>query len=537
MRNSIRVLLFRLVIVIVVINLLNPAHSFFLYEETDEAGVSLGTRAAFRDVLAEFEQYDVEEYDFELYGVPPFYEPEPFTARDFAFTLPVRRVEPVPLPAEVRGVYATGWTTGTAARFFNLLELVKETSLNSLVIDIKDDTGTVSYYSRIPAVQKLGAWENKIADPVEMLSILKERKIYSIARMVLFKDPVLAKKRPDLAVRHARGGIWLDNRGIGWVDPNSKEVWEYNVAIAKEAAAMGFSEIQFDYVRYPSDGILRNCVYPHTGEEAKAAVIEEFLRYARQQLEPLGVLVSVDLFGLVCSDPGHLGIGQNLERVAGTSDILSPMVYPSHYYPGTYDLDDPNRQPYDTVYRSLTDAQKRLTGKKAQLRPWLQDFSMGVNYGREEIMAQIGAARDAGVNDWLFWNPANRYNPAHYPADEEEIRIWEPPPPEEEETPVEPPAPEEEKIPVEPPLLPREKEYQSGRSGERRPAEETEDDKTEPGETTEAAELPEIWEETEQPGKEEKQPEKEEDQTGETEQVEEEIILEDVLPENGTAGY
>ncbi|NLY89907.1 MAG: hypothetical protein GX085_09900 [Firmicutes bacterium] len=365
-----------------------------------------------------------EEEKLELSAVPPVTEETSFSSQDYELVFPPRRVEPVPLPPQVRGVYVTGWTAGLPARFSALLELAEKTCINSLVIDIKDDTGLVSYYSNLPAVRKLGAWAEKIRDPEKMLATLKQRGIYPIARLVLFKDPVLARKRPDLAVQNINGGVWLDNKGIAWVDPNSREVWEYNIAIAKEAAAMGFPEIQFDYVRFPSDGRLENAFYPHGGEKTKPEVIEDFLRYAREQLEPLGVLVSVDLFGLVCSDPGHIGIGQNLEGIAGAVDILSPMVYPSHYYPGTYGLADPDRQPYATVYRSLADAQERLArgGEVvcgARLRPWLQAFSINARYGRKEILAQIKAARAAGVDEWLFWNAGSRYNPAHYPDEEE----------------------------------------------------------------------------------------------------------------------
>lgn len=390
-----------------------------------------------------------EEEKPELAAIPPATKETSgisftnFASGDYEPVFPLRRVEPVPMPPEVRGVYVTGWTAGSPARFSALLELAEKTCINTLVIDIKDDTGLVSYYSSLPVVRKLGAWAEKIGNPEKMLATLKQRGIYPVARLVLFKDPVLAKKRPDLAVQNSKGGIWVDNKGIGWVDPHSREVWEYNLAIAKEAAAMGFPEIQFDYVRFPSDGRLDECLYSHAYGKRKPEVIEDFLRYAREQLEPLGVEVSVDLFGLVCSDPGHIGIGQNLEGVARVVGILSPMVYPSHYYPGTYGLADPDRQPYATVYRSLADAQKRLAWgdesvRGARLRPWLQAFSIKAKYGREEILAQIKAARAAGVNDWLFWNAGSRYNPAHYP-DEQELAALEAVPPElprEEEKPL-----------------------------------------------------------------------------------------------------
>jgi hypothetical protein len=446
-QHTCRKLMIRLFVILIILNLnlfrLEPV-SLPQPETTFFSSESL---LAFREVLALAGE---EEEKPDLPAVPPATGKTFFTNPDYEFVSPPRRVEPVPLPPQVRGVYVTGWTAGSPARFSALLELAEKTCINTLVIDIKDDTGLVSYRSAIPAVRKLGAWAEKIPDPERMLATLQERGIYPIARLVLFKDPVLARKRPDLAIQNVKGGIWVDNRGLAWVDPNSREVWEYNIAIAKEAAAMGFPEIQFDYVRFPSDGRLENCLYPHGGEKTKPEVIEDFLRYAREELEPLGVLVSVDLFGLVCSDPGHIGIGQNLEKVAGVVEILSPMVYPSHYNPGTYGLADPDRQPYATVYRSLADAQNRLAKgdgvrRGARLRPWLQAFSIRAKYGREQILAQIKAARAAGVEDWLFWNAGSRYNPVHYP-DEEELAALTPvppAPPRREKPPADEPATEE----------------------------------------------------------------------------------------------
>ena len=345
-------------------------------------------------------------------------------------------------PDAVRGVYVTGHSAG-GERFGRLVNLIENSDLNAMVIDIKDDFGYLTYEPAEDsplAGKEIG--QPYIKDPRAMLEELEEKQIYPIARVVVFKDTVLAEKRPDLSYT-AGGQVWKNGRKEAFVSPFMKEVWDYNVEIAIEAAKLGFKEIQFDYVRFPSDGRLDECLYSHAYGKRKPEVIEDFLRYAREQLEPLGVEVSVDLFGLVCSDPGHIGIGQNLEGVARVVGILSPMVYPSHYYPGTYGLADPDRQPYATVYRSLADAHKRLAWgdesvRGARLRPWLQAFSIKARYGREEILAQIKAARAAGVNDWLFWNAGSRYNPAHYP-DEQELAALEAVPPElprEEEKPL-----------------------------------------------------------------------------------------------------
>lgn len=325
------------------------------------------------------------------------------------------RIKPVPQPENIWAVYSTGWAAGHPKLFNELLRFIDETCINSLVVDVKDDSGVVSYYSEVPLVQTIGAWRPKM-DPRRILRVLKDHGVYPIARVVVFKDPILAKKRPELAVKNKNGEVWRDHKGLAWVDPNSKEVWDYNIQIAKEAIEIGFPEVQFDYVRYTSDGPIDECVYPFTQGRDKAQVIQDFLEYARKEIEATGAILSADIFGLVCSNPGDLGIGQNLEKMADAVGVLSPMVYPSHYYKGTYGIKNPDAEPYLTVYKSLIDAQKRLKDSQVEIRPWLQDFSLASKYERTEILAQIKAAKDAGVQNWLFWNPSCRYNSANYPG-------------------------------------------------------------------------------------------------------------------------
>lgn len=341
-------------------------------------------------------------------GTPPL-EPEP------AFS----RVTPVPMPDEVKGIYATGWAAGSPVLFNRILQFIDATEVNSLVVDIKDDTGRVSYRSTVPMVEVLGAWENKIPDIQKLLRTLQQKKIYPIARLVVFKDPYLAEKRPDLALKNKDGGIWRDRKGLAWVDPHAQEVWDYNIQIAKEAIKMGFPEIQFDYVRFASDGDLKNCVYPYADGRRKEDVIQAFLEYARAELEPLGAVVSADVFGLVCSAADDLAIGQKLEKIAQAVPVISPMVYPSHYAKGCYGLANPDLFPYETVLKSLQDATARLIGYPVKLRPWLQDFSLGSNYGPRQIEAQIQAVYDAGIRDWIFWNPSCRYDVKKYVTQED----------------------------------------------------------------------------------------------------------------------
>ncbi len=345
---------------------------------------------------------------------------------------PAVQPDPTPLPAleppKVKGIYLTAWMTGDSRFMERIAQFIEQTEINSVVIDVKDDTGTISYPSQAPLAKTVGSGEKKF-DPHQVLKFLKARNIYPIARIVVFKDPFLAKRRTDLAVKSAQGGLWHDFKGLCWVDPYNKTVWEYTVAIAKEAALYGFKEIQFDYVRFTSDGILRDCRYPGNDGRLKSDVIRDFLQYAYQQLNPLGIKVSADVFGLACSAQDDLGIGQVLEKVATGVDIVCPMVYPSHYRRGEYNLPDPDRAPYRTVYQSMMDAKRKLSKlnpeRKVIMRPWLQDFSLRNRYGRAELLAQIKAVEDAGYEEYIFWNPANKYDLGKYrsgPAKNPQIR-------------------------------------------------------------------------------------------------------------------
>lgn len=322
--------------------------------------------------------------------------------------------KPAVIP-EVKGVYLTAWKAGNSQFIYHLSDFVAKTEVNSVVVDVKDDCGTISYGSKVQLVKQIGANLKKF-DPQLLLKVLEENKIYVIARIVVFKDPLLAKACPDLAVRNGKGELWSDRKGTHWVDPYNRKVWDYNLEIAKEAAEMGFKEIQFDYIRFTSDGNISECRYPADNGETKSEVIGKFLKQAKEILEPLGVKVSADVFGLTCSAKDDLGIGQDFVLIAQNVDIICPMVYPSHYYKGQYNIADPDSKPYETILHSLLDAKEKLA--KAQVntvvRPWLQDFSLLSHYNRQELMAQIHAVEDVGLNQWLFWNPQNNYDVSKY---------------------------------------------------------------------------------------------------------------------------
>ncbi len=341
-----------------------------------------------------------------------------FPTRNFIIPEPslkhINDIKPIsqPKPEFVRGIYTTGWIAGSSKWFPRLINFINNTEFNALVIDVKDDTGTLSYVSDIPLVREIGAYEKKITAPRKMLQVLHEQHIYPIARIVVFKDPYLAKTRPDWAVKDINGGLWKDRKGLNWVDPNNRIIWDYIIDIAKEAINLGFQEIQFDYVRFTSDGDLKRCVYPFSTGQLRQDVIEEFLKYAKTKLKPYKVPISADIFGLSTSTDDDLGIGQKFEKIATSVDIVCPMVYPSHYALGTFGLRNPDYYPYETVFHGITDAKKRLEKAgitKTQIRPWLQDFSLGNRYGRSEIQKQIQAVKDAGIKEWIFWNPSCRY--------------------------------------------------------------------------------------------------------------------------------
>lgn len=331
---------------------------------------------------------------------------------------------------EVKSIYMTGNTTGWKKRFHELVELIDSTELNATVVDVKDDFGELTYKSMIPMVKEVEADKNtKDRDFIGTMNTLEEKDIYSIARIVTFKDRTAASKRPDLAIKSKDGSIWRDNKGDAWLNPYNRESWEYPIQIAEEAALKGFKEIQFDYVRFPTDGKRELIEYGDVGGEHMQDAIAGFLSYARKRLAPLGVYVSADVFGLVTTVEDDMRLGQHLETLATSVDIICPMVYPSHYAMGTYGVKYPDSNPYAIVKKSMETAKERIdaidtTEKKAILRPWLQDFSAPwlrrdygsnyVSYGPEQIIAQKEATYDAGLTQWIFWNAGNKYTEGGY---------------------------------------------------------------------------------------------------------------------------
>lgn len=310
----------------------------------------------------------------------------------------------------VKGLHVTGWIAGGKNSLQHLIDLCNTTELNALCIDIKDSDGVVSFDTHVSIERQIHASRKCIGNIDEVMKKLKDNHIYAIARIAVFKDPILAKWKPEMAVHSAGGGVWRDHKGISWANPYDKRVWDYNIDLAKECIKLGFNEIQWDYVRFPSDGNIHACVYPGRDKRTESELIASFLKYAHKQLEPYNVVMSADIFGLTSLVKHDMGIGQTIQMIAQNVDYICPMVYPSHYALGEYHIPNPNKEPYKTVLLSLGDAVKKVKGTNCKIRPWLQDFSLyGVHYGPAEVLAQRKAAKEVGLTEFLLWNPRCKY--------------------------------------------------------------------------------------------------------------------------------
>jgi hypothetical protein len=334
--------------------------------------------------------------------------------------VPVQRLRApdahVPLqPFRPRALYLSVYGVGDKGLRSAALELLETTELNALVIDVKGDRGIVPYRSAIPLATDIGAQRViTIGDLRELVASLRDRGVYTIARIVVFKDNLLASGRPALAVRRRNGSVFRDREGLAWANPYGRDVWHYNIGVAMEAARAGFDEIQFDYARLPdATGLVYDTAWT---EQNRGAAVEGFLEAARRMLTPFNVFLAVDIFGYVCWNLDDTGIGQKLERLAGIADYVSPMLYPSSFQFGIPGHRQPVEHPYQIVRLSLERARERTALPPVRFRPWLQAFRDYAFGGRPftatEIRSQIDAAEDFGADGWMLWNPRNQYSAA-----------------------------------------------------------------------------------------------------------------------------
>lgn len=343
---------------------------------------------------------------------------------------------------KVKGIFVTGPMAGSS-NMEHLIQLVEETELNTIVIDVKNDEGRITYDMEIPSVQETGAGISYVQDMKALMKKCKEKNIYLIARIVTFKDPFLAREKPEWCIHNTDGSIFLDKGGLTWLNPYNREVWEYLLDIAEESLAMGFDEVQFDYIRFSTDSGMENVDFGEAGEQkGREEIITDFVKYASERLHKLGGALSADVYGVVIDSEGDQQIvGQDYVEMSRYLDYISPMVYPSHYGPYNYNIPVPDAEPYKLVLTALQSSRKVLAGIppetvsgnsgeeytaeeiaallpmegiRAQVRPWLQDFTATwvkghISYGPEEIRDQIQAVYDAGYEEWILWNAANRY--------------------------------------------------------------------------------------------------------------------------------
>jgi hypothetical protein len=346
----------------------------------------------------------------------------------------------VKTPEVVKGIYMSQCVVGTKDFRESLVKIADTTEVNSIIIDIKDYTGKLSYKPEDPSLQEYvsdacGALAT--GSMKEFIEYLHSKNIYVIGRITVFQDPYYSKLHPEAALKSkSTGGVWKDKKGLAFLDPGSQQARDHVIAIAKDAHSIGFDEINFDYIRFPSDGNVSDIQLPASAlGSSKPEVLEDFWIYLHEKMTAAGITSSADLFGMTTTNYDDLGIGQVLERSLPYFDYVMPMVYPSHYPKGFNGWSNPNLVVYDLIHYVMRRGVERTVATSSpieifgseyiassspamytkesyspsKLRTWIQDFDYGGDYGPKEVRAQIQASMDVGVDSWIIWSPSNRY--------------------------------------------------------------------------------------------------------------------------------
>jgi len=318
-------------------------------------------------------------------------------------------------PRPIRALYINRFAAQSSKKMQHLIAIADSTEINAFVIDIKDEFG-LNWHSSDPLLQRNEGKMGKVANLPALVDTLRAHGILPIARMVVFKDSVAARNNPDHVIRKPDGTPWKDKKGLTWVNPYSRAIWDYNFRVADEAVKMGFGEIQFDYVRFPEPyKSLPPQVFPEAAGRSKADALNDLLKTARARYDKMGVRMTADIFGLVTTVRGPLEVGQDWEKISPAVDVVLPMVYPSLYPHGSFGIRIPNAEPHKTIFIAITSARTRdaklgITIPE-HVRPWLQAFTLGApHYGPAEIEAEKQAVYDAGYDGWVLWNPGSKYD-------------------------------------------------------------------------------------------------------------------------------
>jgi hypothetical protein len=334
------------------------------------------------------------------------------TQESIQVLMPESNSNHIATPESVRAWYMSAWTASSKSARSKIINVIPETTINALVIDIKDSTGKISFTIDDPIINELGSSENLIKDLPEFIKELHGKNIYVIGRISTFQDPYAVIKKPEWALKSKKTGApWKDKKGLSFLDPTNPEVSDYVTAIAIKSYEAGFDEINFDYVRFPSDGDIKDIVYPNP-TMSKSDHIKKFFEHLDKNIRKQGIPTSADLFGLVTNTTDDMGIGQVLEKAMPYFDFIAPMIYPSHYPKGFHGFANPATKPYDIITIAMSQGVDRavVSGFTAtKFRPWIQDFDLGATYTASMIQDQIKALHEQGIDSYMSWDPANTY--------------------------------------------------------------------------------------------------------------------------------
>ncbi len=320
-------------------------------------------------------------------------------------------------PTAVKAIYMSAWVASTTTIRDKLIDLINTTNINAVVIDIKDATGRVSFLVDDHVITETGSPRDLIKDISGLIQTLHDKNIYVIGRISTFQDPYLTKLKPDWAIKSkSTEGVWKDKKGLSFLDPTNQNVWDYVLRLAQTSYDKGFDEINFDYIRFPSDGNIKDIAYPITAG-TKSDAIEAFFKQLHEKMSAASIPTSADLFGMTTTNADDLGIGQVLEKALPYFDFIAPMIYPSHY-PANYNgLKNPAEHPYEVVTVAMKKGVERAVAMgltAAHFRPWIQDFDMGATYTATMVRDQIRALHEQGIEGYMVWDPANTYTVGAY---------------------------------------------------------------------------------------------------------------------------